>query len=68
MAGKRLQAPPLKPAAEKRSVIRWMRLHATEYDVATQLVEGANAALDLPKEWLDDDAHWIWDEAALLVQ
>ena len=45
------------------AVRRWMRLHAGEYETATHLAEAANAALDLPQEWLDDPSHWVWDEA-----
>lgn len=29
----------------------------------TSLVEAANAALALPYHSLDDETHWVWDEA-----
>jgi len=30
---------------------------------ATALAQTAAAVLDLPEHWLDDETHWIWDEA-----
>ena len=59
----RKPVPAADLAPTRREVRRWMRLHASEYETATALAEGANAALDLPKEWLDDEIHWVWDEA-----
>lgn len=50
----------------KAAVRRWMRLHAEEYETATALAEGCNAALNLPQEWLDDSEHWVWDVSASL--
>ena len=47
----------------KGAVRRWMRLHASEYETATELAEGCNIALDLPMEYLDDPGHWVWDLA-----
>ena len=44
-------------------VRQWMAAHAAEYDGCTALAEGANAALRLPADCLDDETHWIWDEA-----
>ena len=52
------------PNPSRREVSRWMKIHAHEYEGATQLAEAANAAMDLPLDWLDDESHWIWDEAA----
>ena len=40
-----------------------MRAAAEDYDTATALAEGANAALELPAGAMDDDSHWIWEEA-----
>lgn len=48
----------------KAAVRRWMRLNADQYETATALVEGCNAALALPQAWLDDDGHWVWEIAA----
>jgi hypothetical protein len=48
----------------RRAMRRLMRLHAGEYETATELAEAANIALNLPQEWLDDEGHWVWDEAA----
>ena len=48
-----------------RAVIRnWMRRNASDYESATELVEGASANFDIPAEWLDDETHWIWDIGA----
>lgn len=60
---------PLPPssvhrAPSKAAVRRWMRLNAYDYETATELAEGCNAALDLPQEWLDDPEHWVWEIAA----
>lgn len=48
----------------KAAVRRWMRLNGDDYETATELAEGCNAALDLPQEWLDDSEHWVWEIAA----
>lgn len=59
-------APPAAITLPSRRAVRsWMRNNAAEYETATALAEGANAALDLPQNWLDDEAHWVWDEAAM---
>ena len=57
--------PSVKPAsgATRRQVRRWMRDNASDYDGMTQLVEAANATLRLPDGALDDETHWVWDEA-----
>lgn len=52
------------PDTPRRQVRSWMRTNADNYETATQLAEGANAALNLPQHWLDDCEHWVWDEAA----
>ena len=55
----------VKPATgvTRRQVRLWMRDNASDYDGMTQLVEAANATLRLPDGALDDESHWIWDEA-----
>ena len=54
----------LDPAPTRREVRRWMRLNAGDHETATELAEAANAALKFPQEWLGDETHWAWDEAA----
>lgn len=55
--------------ATKAQVRSWMRraVDDDEYDDCTSLAEGANAALELPPEAMDDPDHWVWEEAARLV-
>jgi len=60
---KRMPLPAIDQAPCRREVRRWMRMHASEYETATALVEAANASLDLPQQWLNDETHWVWDEA-----
>ncbi len=45
-----------------------MRRNAHEYECATMLAEAANAALDLPPGAMDDEVHWIWDEAVDAIE
>ena len=56
---------PVKPSpsATRRQVRTWMRLNASDYETATNLAEAANAALALPSEAMDDETHWMWEEA-----
>lgn len=61
--GTRPVAVPPKPSATRRQVRSWMRWNAHDYDDPTHLAEGANAALDLPNGAMDDDTHWVWEEA-----
>lgn len=65
-----LKRPSREPLPQMRSTIAsrasvraWMRNAAGDYDTATALAEGANAALELPAGAMDDESHWIWDEA-----
>lgn len=51
-------------SATRTEVRRWMRANATEYDGPTQLAEAANAQFELPGQGLDDESHWVWDDAA----
>lgn len=44
-----------------------MRRNAYDFECATTLAEAANAALDLPDEAMDDDTHWVWDEASAAI-
>lgn len=59
--------PPTAPAT-RAQVRRWMRANACDYACATTLAEGANAALNLPAGAMDDDVHWVWDEALAAVE
>jgi len=60
---------PPPQSATRRQVRRWMRQNVSEYDGnMTFLAEGANAALNLPDGALDDETHWIWDEALNAVE
>lgn len=56
--------PPPIPSATRQQVRRWMRNNASEYDNATALAEAANVEFLLPGNGLDDECHWIWEEAA----
>lgn len=56
-----LMPPP--PNASRRQVRSWMRRNAEGFENATQLTEAANAALDLPAGAMDDEGHWVWEEA-----
>ena len=53
------------PAPISRMQVRaWMRANAADYDYcATSLAEAANVALPLPDGAMDDETHWVWDEA-----
>lgn len=56
-------AIPPKPSASRGQVKSWMRQNAQDFDTATQLAEAANVALDLPYDAMDDETHWVWEEA-----
>lgn len=57
-------AIPALPRNHNRAYVRqWMNANANEYTSATELAEAANAALRLPADCLDDETHWIWEEA-----
>ena len=47
----------------RRQVRSWMRNNADGFDSATQFAEAANAAIDLPPDAMNDDTHWVWEEA-----
>ena len=55
-------APPL-PNHTQKDVRHWMRRNAQEFETATELAEAANAALRLPPGAMDDECHWVWEEA-----
>ena len=55
---------PVNDAARRRDVRAWMHKNAGEYETATALAEAANAVFRLPGSGLDDETHWVWDEAA----
>ena len=58
--------PALVPPPQnhtRRQVRSWMRRNAEGFDTATELAEAANAALRLPPEAMDDEGHWVWEEA-----
>lgn len=60
----RAPTPKVRSATASRASVRaWMRAAAEGYDTATALAEGANAALELPSGGMDDELHWVWEEA-----
>ena len=60
----RAPSPQVRRATASRASVRaWMRAAAEEYDTATALAEGANAAFELPAGAMDDETHWVWEEA-----
>jgi hypothetical protein len=54
---------PPTPYACRRDVRAWMRNNAEHYETATEIVEAANIIFRLPDDCLDDETHWIWDDA-----
>ena len=60
-------APP-QPNASRRQVRSWMRKNADGFETATELAEAANAALDLPQFAMDDECHWVWEEALSAIE
>lgn len=64
----RAAVPQVTCATNSRASVRaWMRSAAVDYDTATELAEGANAALILPAGAMDDETHWVWEEAAKAI-
>ncbi|MGK9451961.1 hypothetical protein [Acidithiobacillus caldus] len=49
--------------ATRQQVRRWMRSAVGYYENATLLVEAADEEFDLPDGGLDNETHWVWDEA-----
>lgn len=57
---------PMIPAvrsATRQQCRAWMCRNAADYEGPTQLAEAANCEIDLPAGAMDDETHWIWDEA-----
>jgi hypothetical protein len=44
-----------------------MRHNAGSYSTATELAEAAAEVFNLPDGGLDNETHWVWDEAAEAV-
>ena len=61
--GPRPAIVPPPPNHARRQVRSWMRRNAEGFETATELAEAANAALRLPPEAMDDEGHWVWEEA-----
>ena len=61
--GTRPAIVPPPPSATRRQVRNWMRRNVEGFETATELAEAANAALDLPTGAMDDECHWVWEEA-----
>lgn len=60
----RLQVVPVQNVvASRRQVRSWMRRNVHDYENATFLAEAANVEFELPGNGLDDETHWVWDEA-----
>ena len=59
----RIESVKPAPFASRRQVRSWMRANSDEYESMTELAEAANATLRIQDGALDDEAHWIWDEA-----
>lgn len=59
--------PPVANAT-RAQVRAWMRSNAEDYECATALAEAANAAFSLPGDGLDDETHWVWDEALNAIE
>lgn len=61
--GPRPAVVPPPPNHARRQVRSWMRRNAEGFETATELAEAANAALLMPPEAMDDEGHWVWEEA-----
>lgn len=62
--GPRPALVPPPPNHTRRQVRSWMRRNADDgFETATELAEAANAAMRLPPEAMDDEGHWVWEEA-----
>jgi len=58
----RAPTPPVGGPPSRRVVRAWMR-RADCDEGATVLAQTAAYEMDLPEHWLDDETHWLWDEA-----
>ena len=54
---------PPTPGVRRRDVRAWMHNNAEHYETATEIVEAANIIFCLPEGCLNNETHWIWDEA-----
>jgi hypothetical protein len=63
-----INTKPPTPCATRRNVRSWMRRNANDFDNATSLAEAANCNLDLPIGAMDDETHWVWDEAISAIE
>lgn len=61
--GPRPALVPPPPNASRWQVRSWMRRNAEGFESATALAEAANATFDLPLGAMDDEGHWVWEEA-----
>ena len=62
-------SPDWLPVEHCRSHVRkWMRANAKNFKTATQLAEAAEDSLGFPPDFLDDESHWIWEEAFLAME
>lgn len=50
-------------AYNRRYIIGWLSGNAGEHLCATHLAEEAIDSLELPRDWLYDETHWIWGDA-----
>jgi hypothetical protein len=56
---------PAEPTHSK--IRRWMRLNVDRHATANDLCRAAQVVVDFPVQWLDDEFHWIHDEAFALM-
>jgi len=61
--GSRPAAKPPSSSHTRRQARSWMRRNVEEFETATELAEAANVALRLPPGAMDDETHWVWEEA-----
>ena len=62
--GPRPALVPPPPNHTRRQVRSWMRRNADDgFETATELAEAANAAMRLTPGAMDDEGHWVWEEA-----
>lgn len=66
--GPRQALVPPQPNASRRQTRSWMRRNVEGFESATELAEAANAALDLPTGAMDDEGHWVWEEALSAIE
>lgn len=52
-----------KTGVRRRDVRAWMRRNQEHYETATALAEAAFDVFRLPDDVLEDQTHWLFDEA-----